>query len=216
MDFYTGGIISFGGNFNPRNWAFCAGQMLTISQNTALFSLLGTQFGGDGRTNFGLPDLRGRVARGTGDGPGLWPSFSGQTMGRESVLLDTTQMPSHSHDALFTPTGGGSGQPISATATAIVKAHDGEGNADKASGNYWATAKSGLALATNSYSNTADKTMAAGAVEVDVEITGGGGGITGGTVTIVNTGGSQPFEIMQPSLGIHYIICIDGLYPPRN
>ncbi|MBO9479974.1 tail fiber protein [Salinisphaera sp. G21_0] len=215
MDFYTGGIISFGGIFSPRDWAFCEGQLLAISQNSALFSLLGTQFGGDGRTNFGLPDLRGRVARGAGHGPGLSPSLSGQLVGSERVLLNTTQIPNHSHDAQFYPTGGGSGQPISATATATVKAHDGEGNADKASGNYWATAKNGLTLAENSFSSTSDKTMAQDAVEVDVTVTGGGG-ITGGTVTIGNTGGNQPFYIMQPSLGIHYIICLDGLYPPRN
>jgi len=81
-------IDLFGGNFAPRGWATCAGQLLPISQNQALFSILGTTFGGDGRTTLGLPDLRGRVAVGQGNGPGLTPRTWGQKFGSERATID--------------------------------------------------------------------------------------------------------------------------------
>jgi len=90
-------IIMFGGNFAPRGWAFCDGQLLAISQNTALFSLLGTTYGGDGRTTFGLPDLRGRVPVHPGNGPGLPPYQLGQKGGEAAVTLNTNQIPAHTH-----------------------------------------------------------------------------------------------------------------------
>jgi microcystin-dependent protein len=97
-DPFVGEITLFAGNFAPRNWAFCDGQLLDISQNTALFSLLGTTYGGDGRTTFGLPDYRGRAAVGDGYGPGL-PSWAlGQRTGSEWATLSTSQLPSHTHD----------------------------------------------------------------------------------------------------------------------
>jgi len=95
-------IVMFGGNFAPRNWAFCDGQLLPISQNTALFSLLGTIYGGDGRTTFALPDLRGRTAIGPRTGPGLSSYREGQRGGLETVTLNQTQMPSHTHAATAT------------------------------------------------------------------------------------------------------------------
>ena len=87
----------FAGNFAPRGWAFCDGQLLPISSNSALFSLLGTIYGGDGRTTFALPDLRGRVAIHEGNGPGLSPYNLGQRGGQETVTLTTSQMPNHTH-----------------------------------------------------------------------------------------------------------------------
>lgn len=92
-------IVMFGGNFAPRGWALCDGQLLPISQNTALFSLLGTTYGGDGRTTFQLPDLRGRVAIHPGHGPGLSDYRLGQKGGVEQVTLTIDQIPSHTHAA---------------------------------------------------------------------------------------------------------------------
>ncbi len=92
-------IRIFAGNFAPRNWAFCNGQLLPIQQNTALFSLVGTTYGGDGRTNFGLPNLQGRAPMHPGDGPGLTRRRLGQTGGVEAVALTEAQMPSHAHQA---------------------------------------------------------------------------------------------------------------------
>ena len=92
------GEIKLGGwNFAPRSYAFCDGQLLAISKNSALFSLLGTNFGGDGRTTFGLPDLRGRVAIHAGHGPGLSDRRLGAKSGQEAVTLTTAEMPPHNH-----------------------------------------------------------------------------------------------------------------------
>ncbi len=91
-------IIMFGGNFAPRGWAFCEGQLLPISQNTALFSLIGTIYGGDGRTTMGLPDLRGRVPIHPGTGPGLPTYQLGQRGGQATHTLTTNEIPSHNHN----------------------------------------------------------------------------------------------------------------------
>ena len=90
-------IRMFAGNFAPRNWAFCSGQILSIAQNTALFSLLGTTYGGNGQTTFALPDMRSRIPVGTGQGPGLSNYQLGQMAGAESTTLQASNLPSHSH-----------------------------------------------------------------------------------------------------------------------
>lgn len=95
---FVGEIRMFAGNFAPRGWAFCDGQLLAVSQNDALFSLLGTIYGGDGRTTFGLPDLRGRIPLHQGTGPGLSPRRLGSKGGAENVTLTTNQLASHTHD----------------------------------------------------------------------------------------------------------------------
>ena len=90
---FIGQIIMFAGNFAPRGWAFCEGQLLPISSNTALFSILGTTYGGDGRTTFALPDLRGRVPMAPGNGPGLTSRRLGEKLGAET----TNQLIQHTH-----------------------------------------------------------------------------------------------------------------------
>jgi microcystin-dependent protein len=90
----------FGFNFAPQGWAMCNGQLLPISQNTALFSLLGTQYGGNGVTTFALPDLRGRVAIHAGQGPGLSSYVQGEVTGGESVTLTQNEMPQHNHQVV--------------------------------------------------------------------------------------------------------------------
>lgn len=94
---FLGMIIIVPYNFAPRGWAFCQGQTLSISQNTALFSLLGTTYGGNGQTTFNLPDLRGRVSVSSGQGPGLSNYDLGEVTGVESVTLIQTQLPAHNH-----------------------------------------------------------------------------------------------------------------------
>ena len=123
---FIGEVRMFAGNFAPRSWAFTDGQLLPIASNTALFSILGTTYGGDGRTTFGLPDLRGRTAIGPRTGPGLSPRTLGQKVGAETNTLNTNQLPSHSHSATTTSTlqatstGGNSPDP-----TGRVLANDG-------------------------------------------------------------------------------------------
>jgi len=97
---FIGEIRLFASWYAPRGWAFCNGQLLQISQYSALFSLLGTNYGGDGRTTFALPDLRGRVPIHAGSGPGLSSRNLGQKGGQESVALAVAQMPAHTHQAV--------------------------------------------------------------------------------------------------------------------
>jgi microcystin-dependent protein len=94
---FLGEIRVFAGNFSPRGWAFCRGQLLPISQNDALYALIGTTFGGDGQTTFGLPDTQGRSVIGQGTGSGLSAYVIGQMSGTESVTLNTNQIPAHNH-----------------------------------------------------------------------------------------------------------------------
>lgn len=97
MDVFLGMIAAFGFSFNPRGWAFCSGQTLGIAQNTALFSLLGTTYGGNGQTTFGIPDLRGRTLIGMGNGPGLSPVTQGEMSGNQQITIGATNMPQHNH-----------------------------------------------------------------------------------------------------------------------
>ena len=130
-------IIMFGGNFAPRGWALCNGQILSIAQNTALFSLLGTTFGGNGQTTFALPDLRGRTPVHTGQGPGLSSYSLGQVGGTESVTLLTNNLPAHTHS---------------------LNVNNAAANANTASSNYLATSNGSFAgdpITVNTFSNAA-------------------------------------------------------------
>jgi microcystin-dependent protein len=95
---FMGEIRMFAGSFAPREWSFCDGQLLAVSQNDALFSLLGATYGGDGRTNFALPDMRDRLPVHQGIGPGLTPKSLGRMYGLENVTLTSAQMPNHKHE----------------------------------------------------------------------------------------------------------------------
>ncbi len=140
---FIGQIQMFGGNFAPRGWAFCDGSLLPIAQNTALFSILGTIYGGDGRTTFALPDLRGRAAMHAGNGAGLTNRPLGQRSGTETNTLNEANLPSHTH-------------------TAAANCLSAAGNANTAAGNVW-SGDAGNQSAT--YSNSAPNgTMKDGAV----------------------------------------------------
>jgi microcystin-dependent protein len=169
---FVGEIRMFGGNFAPRGWAFCDGQLLAVSQNDALFSLLGTIYGGDGRTTFGLPDLRGRIPIHAGSGPGLSPRRLGAKAGTETETITVNTLAAHSH------TLHGSDDPGGDTAPA--------GNLP------------GTGAGTNLYStSTPDKTL--------------------NSATIMdNSGGSQSHTNLMPSLCVHFIIALVGIYPSRS
>lgn len=192
MEQYLGTILAFGFNFAPRGWALCWGQTLGIAQNTALFSLLGTTYGGNGQTTFALPDLRGRSLVGMGQGLGLTNVVQGEIAGNENITLTINNVPMHGHP-LASP---------AAVITTLVNAisdksisndPDGGNNSFAAGGN-----------TPNIYSEpggTANKV----------------GGITStiaGTTGIA--GGNQPFGIRNPYLGINYSIALEGIFPTRN
>lgn len=145
-------IVLFAGNFAPRGWAFCQGQILSIAQNTALFSLLGTTYGGDGQTTFALPDLRGRVPVGTGQGPGLPAIDLGEVSGEPTHTLIITEMPAHNH-----------------AAQTVINAASGAGNSAGPAGNYPAASSTRDAI----YSNATDATMNANAGQVTIGAAGG-------------------------------------------
>ncbi|MFA7379415.1 MAG: tail fiber protein [Bacteroidia bacterium] len=105
MEGMIGEIRMFAGNFAPKTWAFCSGQIVNIASNTALFSILGTTYGGNGTTTFALPDLRGRMAVGTGTGPGLSPIALGAKSGVETITLTTNNLPPHTHAGMGTVNG---------------------------------------------------------------------------------------------------------------
>ncbi len=109
---FLGEIRLAGFNFAPQGWLLCEGQILSIVQNTALFSLLGTTYGGNGTTTFALPDLRGRVPVGFGQAPGLTPYVIGETLGVENVTLNVIQMPEHSHGVNASANKGNKESPI--------------------------------------------------------------------------------------------------------
>jgi microcystin-dependent protein len=153
---YLGQIMPVGFTFAPRGWANCDGQLLSIAQNTALFSLLGTTYGGDGRTTFGLPDLRGRVALHTGTGPGLSPYSLGQKGGVERVTLNETQIPSHTHNV---------------TVDAKMRANTGSAGEDNPTGRSLGTAREDIYNDTAPAVDMADGTVTATATAGD---TGGG------------------------------------------
>src|SRR3954470_22596670 len=111
MDPFIGQIILFAGNFAPKGWAFCSGQLLSIAQNSALFSLLGTTYGGNGQTTFALPDLRSRVPIHAGQGPGLTNYVQGEQTGVENVTLTTPQLPAHTHAVNGVASGGNQASP---------------------------------------------------------------------------------------------------------
>ena len=201
MDPFIGQIIMFAGTFAPANWALCNGQILAISEYTALFSIIGTTYGGNGRTTFGLPDLRGRVPMGSGVGIGLSPRVTGQRYGSENVNLSVAQMPAHSHSA-ETIISGSSG-------AAKLNASSAEGTTNVPTGKYLAMPPNFGLESVNMYGSRADIEMASDSIEIDVS------GLSGET-TVNQAGGNSAHDNIQPSLAMNYIICVNGVYPPRN
>ena len=168
-DMYIGQMALFPYTFCPRGWAEAAGQTMSIAQNTALFSLLGTTYGGDGQTTFGLPDLRGRSPVSTGQGPGLSPIQLGEVAGTENVTLLQSQMPMHRHDTLV------STQPATHAAPDTGKVL-------------------GQSMNAGSYV----------AVVPDTALAPTTGGLSGG---------SQPFNVRNPYLGMQWCIALQGVFP---
>jgi len=152
---FIGEIRMVGFTFAPRGWANCDGQLLPIAQNTALFSLFGTIYGGDGRTTFALPDLRGRVPIHTGNGPGLTSRTQGSRSGAERVTLGVNNLPAHNH-----------------AATSTANCNGVAGNSNDAVGNFWAD-DAGVSSGTY-HTGPSNATMNAGAVQTTVANTGGG------------------------------------------
>jgi microcystin-dependent protein len=176
-DPFIGEIRMFAGNFAPVGWFLCNGQTQLILQNTALFSLLGTNYGGNGTSTFGLPDLQGRFPLATGSPSGLTSYSVGDQQGEEAVMLTQQTIPAHSH---------------SATARAA------NGNANSPAGASWAQAH---------YGKAADKMYAPGGPTTLHPMA---------FTALGTTGGSQPHNNLPPYLVVNFIICAQGIFPPRG
>ena len=194
---YIGQIVQGGWNFAPRNYAFCNGQLLAISQNTALFSLLGTTYGGNGQTTFALPDLRGRSMVHWGQGPGLSNYSLGQAGGSETNTLTAANLPAHSHTATFA--NNGSSMNV-ATAKATV--------ALPSAGAVLARSVDGAPTPTS-----LPRIYAPAGTTADAALSGLN---VAGTVTVNPTGNNSPVNNLSPYLGVSMVIALFGIFPSRN
>lgn len=191
---YLGMVCMTAANYCPRNYAEANGALISIASNNALFAVIGTQYGGDGRTTFALPDLRGRSAIGWGTGTGLSPVMQGQKRGNEYTQPTVSTMAQHTHTAT---TSGGSAEVQAST--------NGATHPVAAAGDY---------IASNSGLNAAPKFISASGAGTTVALGGVSGGA--GTVTVASTGGNQSYSNMPPQLGMRFCVATQGLFPPRN
>jgi len=193
---FIGEIKMFAGNFAPRGWALCEGQLMDISSNTALFSILGTIYGGDGRTTFGLPDMRGRVPMGAGNGPGLTSRTIGQKGENQSRTLTTLNIPTHNHVATVS---------LGNAPQNILLSQDNAVKETPITSDTPAVTKFGTDLNAARVSNFGPATNTVNGQTTPTP-----------TVNIQNAGSSQSFSIIQPTQVINYIISLTGTYPSRN
>lgn len=219
MDAFMGMIVPVAFNYAPRGWMFCNGQTVPIAQNSALFSLLGTMYGGDGQITFGLPDLRGRVPVGSqGAGPGIANVVQGEMAGSNNVTvlatgaatvtLATANLPAHTHTASIDPT---------AIKTTLEASTGTTGTSTSPANGSFLSASPGGPGSASIYCPTVTGPVNLGGVSTAA---------AAGAVTVGSTGSGQPLQapvqtnatvsIMQPYLGLNYIICAQGIFPSRN
>jgi microcystin-dependent protein len=210
MDAFIGTILPVAFNFAPNGWFMCQGQLLPISQYQALYALLGTAYGGNGTSTFGLPSLQSRVPIGFGQGAGLSNYPLGQVGGVEGVTLLSTQMPMHNHAATATNavSGGVSGATLNVsnaqadTATPVAGstiAAPGTGGGRSA----FSAVNGFVASAPNTALNGGSISISSTPIAVN------------STINVAQAGGGLSHENRQPFLAINYIICWSGIFPSR-
>ena len=185
---YLGEIRMFAGNYAPENWVLCDGSLVSLSAYQALYTILGTQYGGNGVTNFGLPDYRGHLPIGQGTGTGLTPRVLGQTPGVEAVSLTSANTPAHSHAFVVSTTLATSTTPVPPAPAAPSSQTFGQ--------------FPGAGVIKGLYSTG---TNTAPSVSLDPSFLDPAGGVAMST----------PHSNMMGSLAINYIICLAGIYPTR-
>jgi microcystin-dependent protein len=205
---FMGAIQALGFQFAPLNYAYCSGSLIPVSQNAALFSLLGTSFGGNGQTTFGLPDLRGRTPIGQFQGPGLSARVMGQQAGAETHVLSSLELPTHTHAHSYS---GGSAP----TAVSVAVAKTAGKNQTPNAGDYIGMPGNALGAQGNLYVSAAD-VAAAGTSNIGGVSLSGGAEFDDKSLSIATAGGSQAFPTLQPSLVINYCICTSGIFPSRS
>ncbi len=226
MEMYMGTVVAVAFDFAPKGFMMCQGQLLSIAQNSALFSLLGTTYGGDGQSTFALPDLRGRVVVAPSAGaPGRINANIGSVggsaattatlngQGTAAVTLTVANLPAHNHTASFSA-GGGTPAAVHVSTDVATTSQAGEGS-------YLAMAKAGGVNQPLLYRPDAGAgTAALNAATIS-------GGIGGGTVTVDNTGSGATAQApvtvsvngqvptVPPFIGLNFMICVEGIYPSR-
>ncbi len=197
MDGYYGEVRIFAGNFAPRNWMLCLGQELRVTENPALFALIGDIYGGNGSTTFKLPDFTNRVPLGQGTGIGLSPNTLGEYHGSEAIEIPYNCIPPHTHAATVTPP--------AYTGSAKQRGYKGfaVGNTDP-EGRYPGTAPATAPV----YYDSENANMGTS----NVEITKSGDY----SVDVGSTELKTLFEVFQPIICLNFIICVSGTWPPRN
>lgn len=188
---FVGQIQAFGFSFSPVNWLPCDGRALSINQYQILYTLIGTVYGGDGNTNFNIPDLQGRVAIGQGQGTGLTARTMGQKGGALGITINSSQMPAHSHSLTGTTGGGFKVSSKAGTVPTPDASNNTIGAANDLNGNN-----------NNAYNNLPPT------VPINTGATGG--------PTVSVTGSSQPFDNRQPYQVINYCVAVLGIFPSRN
>ncbi len=191
MEPFLGEIKMVGFNFAPRGYAMCQGQLLPIAQNSALFSLLGTTFGGNGQVTFGLPDYRGRGPVGMGQGPGLSTIVQGEAAGGENVTLLNSNLPPFS-------------LPVTGTVSVAIPAStaDGSSQVPDTDSVLAKPLDSAAGAEVSLYGNAADTTLAPFNASLNANAVHSGGGI--------------PLGVRNPYLGTNFIIALEGVFPSRN
>lgn len=196
QDAYLGQVCIMAGSYCPNGTVETNGQIQIVADNPALFSLLGCTFGGNCRDTYGMPDIRGRAPVHYGTGTGLTPRAFGTMFGEETVTQDISQMPSHSHGAIFTATGGTDPVKLEAVVSPGTTPVPSDGD------------YLGVSLGGDIYTPTLGSVVELGGVS--------GGGGSGGSVTVTNTGQGLPMDNVPPEIALRYCVVTQGLYPPRN
>ena len=215
---YLGSISMFGGDYAPRDYAFCNGQLEAVGANQTLFAVISDRFGGDGRNTFGIPDYRGRVPMHWGSGVGLTPRRLAEKGGFEETKLTAAHMPVHSHKAGFSTTSlnnhiASVPDLANSTVEGSIACSTATGNSPAPQGNFPAISTpgsydSGFGGEMNNgmfrYGTVTQLTISSqfSDAQIPVEVADAGAGI--------------PFEIMQPYLAVSFCMCTEGLFPPRT
>jgi microcystin-dependent protein len=227
---YIGSICVMATDYCPRGYSVAAGQTDAISNNQVLFALLGFNFGGDNRTTFGIPDLRGRAPIGTGQGGGLSGFDLADMVGQETHALTASQMPRHSHAAAFTPSGGASAGYASGTISLPVTGSAKIATSSSSAGSITPSDHAVLGKAAQGLGGVTLYSPAGTTADLNV---GPEGGVTGtasgpvslpvnlasgvnGTVDVATAGGSQAFSVVAPRIALTFCIATTGVWPPRS
>lgn len=205
MEPFLGEIKMVGFNFAPQGYAFCNGAIVSIAQNTALFSLLGTTFGGDGQSTFGLPDFRGRRAVGMGAGPGLAPVNQGEMAGTPSATVTLAQLPMHNHTASY------ANPQVALSGTLSIPATTTQGSGSETPANNLILGPSNDPTAGAEVKVYSSATANTSLATISLAATGAMPGPTLG-----NTGGTAPVSLVNPRLGTSFIIAMEGVFPSHS